>query len=856
MSEDFSTNDDSVNSLEDFDTKKSRENNAFTLDKEDNSENYSFKKQSFPVKEGFAFRKALEQTPFGQQVLQFVKEKMESKEGEEKKEENDQNLSVEKQLENYFETEKEGVFVRHYHKKTFRLDRNQGFAGKNGFNGNRDIISDLRDKIKKDKENIEKLEKDAGKLQRELKSVTNVNKSTKLRASIQAKRNEIEKLRLQAKLHMSQLALLAEKVFSEEQEYQAKIKAEFETVDQVAQKTREALEKGMVAIFTVQENGRRLGGTSATIRPEDQPERWVNKWLEDLNSLQSKERIDQISNFLKGSFEVIKASGIIDTKEWVDLSKELVTNVELNGFENGITEDNIDEFIDAFGKKIENDKQYSSKVIGALTSIVRTNGKANGILSSLLDTLEKKTKKIKENIETFKELSENRRKQISSLANQGKRSFRGRENEIGEQLDSINKNIAVSKTGEQELDSFVKLKDRENKFLLSEQKKAKSEETELKEIPDALSSVYKDSYKKTKQARRAELIKNGMSEEEAEVESEKEADSWLERILKFLFGIPKGKEETEEEKKTMKNNLEKFKKNLRENHPIDESIKNEAEDSIEKKRKEYKDIKEKLEGEDIPGQGNIDEDLLLRNLSEREKKEVATRYEELQKIEEEIKSLTKLKEILDGIDKDTSVEDFLGNDERFLDKVCELEGIEGFDSIKEYVNKKRELATTESEIEKLKDEIMEDSKGNIFIITKEHMESDKLNAVINMYNEYIEQLKNNGKEDKKAETLVTKLQTLKQKEIDCITIQEQKEERIEKLKQKIKEVVPKLSRQAGDVVRELGGQINEKEGRLVAQKEQLRGLFVQKMKEVKHQHRFRNMVNGSRDMDNPPTIGM
>ena len=188
--------------------------------------------------------------------------------------------------------------------------------------------------------------------------------------------------------------------------------------------------------------------------------------------------------------------------------------------------------------------------------------------------------------------------------------------------------------------------------------------------------------------------------------------------------------------------------------------------------------------------------------------------------------------------------------------MCELEGIEGFDSIKEYVNKKRELATTESEIEKLKDEIMEDSKGNIFIITKEHMESDKLNAVINMYNEYIEQLKNNGKEDKKAETLVTKLQTLKQKEIDCITIQEQKEERIEKLKQKIKEVVPKLSRQAGDVVRELGGQINEKEGRLVAQKEQLRGLFVQKMKEVKHQHRFRNMVNGSRDMDNPPTIGM
>lgn len=856
MSEDFSTNDDSVDSLEDFDTKKSRENNAFTLDKEDNSENYSFKKQSFPVKEGFAFRKALEQTPFGQQVLQFVKEKMESKEGEEgEEEENDQNLSVEKQLENYFETEKEGVFVRHYHKKTFRLDRNQGFAGKNGFNGNRDIISDLRDKIKKDKENIEKLEKDAGKLQRELKSVTNVNKSTKLRASIQAKRNEIEKLRLQAKLHMSQLALLAEKVFSEEQEYQAKIKAEFETVDQVAQKTREALEKGMVAIFTVQENGRRLGGTSATIRPEDQPERWVNKWLEDLNSLQPKERIDQISNFLKGSFEVIKASGIIDTEEWGNLSKKLAENVDLNEFKNGITEDNIDEFIDAFGKKIENDKQYSSKVIGALTSIVRTNGKANGILSSLLDTLEKKTKKIKENIETFKELSENRRKQISSLANQGKHSFRGRENEVKEQLDSINKNIAVSKTGEQELDSFVKLKDRENKFLLSEQKKAKSEETELKEIPDALSSVYKDSYEKTKQARRAELIKNGMSEEEAEVESEKEADSWLERILKFLFGIPKKKVETEEEKKTVKNNLEKFKKNLRENHPIDENIKSEAEDSIEKKRKEYKDIKEKLEGEDIPGQGNIDEDLLLRNLSEREKKEVATRYEELQKIEEEIKSLTKLKEILDSIDKDTSVEDFLGNDERFLDKVCELEGIEGFDSIKEYVNKKRELATTESEIKKLKDEIIEDSV-NIFIITKEYMESNDLNNVIDMYNEYIEQLKNNGKEDKKAETLVTKLKILKQKEERNRQLQEFIRGDIEKLKQKIEEVVPELSRQAGDVVRELGGQINEKEGRLVAQKEQLKKFLVQKREEIEHQHKFRNMVNGVKNRNDQPTIAV
>ena len=853
MSEDFSTNDDSVNSLEDFDTKKSRENNAFALDKEDNSENYSFKKQSFPVKEGFAFRKALEQTPFGQQVLQFVKEKMKGKEGEE--EENDQNLSVEKQLENYFETEKEGVFVRHYHKKTFRLDRNQGFAGKNPFNGNRDIISDLRDKIKKDKESIEELEKNTKALEAKLKSATSVSKTTQLRASIQAKRNEIEKLRLQAKLHMSQLALLAEKVFSEEQEYQAKIKAEFETVDQVAQKTREALEKGMVAIFTVQENGRRLGGTSATIRPEDQPERWVNKWLEDLNSLQPKERIDQIFNFLKGSFEVIKASGIIDTQEWVDLSGQLATNLELNGFENGITEDNIDEFIDAFGKKIENDKQYSSKAIGALTSIVRTNGKANGILSSLLDTLEKKTKKIKENIETFKELSENRRKQISSLANQGKRSFRGRENEIGEQLDSINKNIAVSKTGEQELDSFVKLKDRENKFLLSEQKKAKSEETELKEIPDALSSVYKDSYKKTKQARRAELIKNGMSEEEAEVESEKEADSWLERILKFLFGIPKGKEETEEEKKTMKNNLEKFKKNLRENHPIDENIKSEAEDSIEKKRKEYKDIKEKLEGEDIPGQGNIDEDLLLRNLSEREKKEVATRYEELQKIEEEIKSLTKLKEILDSIDKDTSVKDFLENDEQFFDKVCELEGIDGFDSIKEYVNKKRELATTESEIKKLKDEIIEDS-GNIFIITKEYMESNNLNNVIDMYNEYIEQLKNNGKEDKKAKTLVIKLQTLKQKEERNRQLQEFIRGDIEKLKQKIGRVVPELSRQAGDVVRELGGQINEKEGRLLAQKEQLKKFLVQKREEIEHQHKFRNMVNGSRDMDNPPTIGM
>lgn len=852
MSEDFSTNDDSVNSLEDFDTKKSRENNAFTLDKEDNSENYSFKKQSFPVKEGFAFRKALEQTPFGQQVLQFVKEKMESKEEEEKK--NDQNLSVEKQLKNYFETEKEGAFVRHYHKKTFRLDKNQGFAGKNAFNGNRDIISDLRDKIKKDKENIEKLEKDAGKLQRELKSVTNVNKSTKLRASIQAKRNEIEKLRLQAKLHMSQLALLAEKVFSEEQEYQAKIKAEFETVDQVAQKTREALEKGMVAIFTVQENGRRLGGTSATIRPEDQPERWVNKWLEDLNSLQPKERIDQISNFLKGSFEVIKTSGIIDTEEWGKLSGQLALNVNLNEFENGITEDNIDEFIDAFCRKIENDKQYSSQVIGALTSIVRTNGKANGILSSLLDTLEKKTKKIKENIETFKELSENRRKQISSLANQGKRSFRGRENEIGEQLDSINKNIAVSKTGEQELDSFVKLKDRENKFLLSEQKKAKSEETELKEIPSTLSSAYEDSYEKTKQARRAELIKNGMSEEEAEVESEKEADSWLERILKFLFGIPKGKEETEEEKKTVKNNLEKFKKNLRENHPIDENIKSEVEDSIEKKRKEYKDIKEKLEGEDIPGQGNIDEDLLLRNLSEREKKEVTTRYEELEKIEEEIKSLTKLKEILDSIDKDTSVENFLKNGEQFFDKVCELEDIEGFDFVKEYVNKKRELATTESEIEKLKDEIIEDGKGNTFIITKEYMESNNLNDMIDMHNEYIKQLKNNGEEDKKAETLVMKLQTLKQKKIDCITIQEQKEERIEKLKQKIEEVVPKLSRQAGDVVRELGGQINEKEGRLVAQKEQLKKFLVQKREEIEHQHKFRNMVNGVKNRNDQPTI--
>ena len=837
MPEDSLTKNDSANSLEDFDTKKSRENNAFTLNKEDNSENYSFKKQSFPVKEGFAFRKAFEQTPFGQQVLQFVKEKMKGKEGEEEKEKNDQNLSVEKQLENYFETEKEGVFVRHYHKKTFRLDRNQGFAGKNPFNGNRDIISDLRDKIKKDKESIEELEKNTKALEAKLKSATSVSKTTQLRASIQAKRNEIEKLRLQAKLHMSQLALLAEKVFSEEQEYQAKIKAEFETVDQVAQKTREALEKGMVAIFTVQENGRRLGGTSATIRPEDQPERWVNKWLEDLNSLQPKERIDQISNFLKGSFEVIKASGIIDTEEWGKLSGQLTENVGLNGFENGITEDNIDEFIDAFGKKIENDKQYSSKVIGALTSIVRTNGKANGILSSLLDTLEKKTKKIKENIETFKELSENRRKQISSLADQGKRSFRGRENEIGEQLDSINKNIAVSKTGEQELDSFAKLKDRENKFLLSEQKKAKSKETELKEIPDALSSVYKDSYEKTKQARRAELIKNGMSEEEAEVESEKEADSWLERILKFLFGIPKGKEETEEEKETVKKNLEDVKRNLGKNSSIDEQKRKEVEADINIKKKQFKSIGEELQGEDPPTQDDIDVDLLSRNLSEREIKEANTIYGQLKETEEQIKSLTAFKNLFDTVEGG-SVEDLLKkDDQQLLDKISEVGDAVEFSFVKDYADKKRELATTKSEIEKMDPEI-EILKSDI--IASEEVRGIKLEELRTLEEDNIddflkdkltklnEVLTNgddpvNDDEKEKLNSSIKKLEALKEKrntlrtniekqgkiegELEELRNGKDIKENILKLKEKIKEAIPELSRQAAEAVHELKIQI-------------------------------------------------
>lgn len=875
----------------DSDVRVVEEDNAFLFDgSARDSEKFSFKFSSSPVSEGAVFARFFQKTP-------VVSVELDSLTEEEKKDRITAltKSDFEKQWEDFFSEKEEGVYTDDK-KRNFRRDRNQGFVV--------GIISDLRDKIEKDTKELDKLKADIAKQEQELRSATNISKSMRLKSVVQAMKKEQERMQGEARLHVEQLAFIAKKAFDEEQEHQAKIEAEFETVNHTIHGVREALESGMTAIFTIQNNGRRKGGFRETIRPEDQPEDWVNKWLKDLNSIPPQERADQIREVLRGSFEAIRASGIMDTTEWQTISRNLVENLEFDdGFSGSIAEDNIEAFIEAFINKINKDKKYSLQVVGALTSIIRATGKANGVLSSLLKTLEKKRKDIEGDIKTTKELSSNRREQISSLRQRGESLFGKNKEKIKKELDTIDSAIKLSKVGEKKLDLLLKFGEKQDEYFLEKQKdtdSGKEAKSDTESLGEKDVDIYSKLYNDKREAIREELIARGYSEEDAKFESGREADSWLEKIIKFLFNIPRGEKETEEENRVVGGAVQKVKDTAakgnsrtsgqssvvhekNEDTPQAEPRETDEEITYRKRVEEiYKD-QDLKEGQSV---GDVDPALLARNFSKEERETFESDFKNLQDLQQRLEDCKEASKIMQGLG-DVNLEE-----ETFIEKLLEREGdvervlennrgvaTEFFECLKQKVEKEAELQelqkqvrACETEIEKMKK--IEEEINNVeylkecstnegklkhlraLITEEEKKPEDRRNqTLIGDTKRMITALQHIIDEKQKREELQTKVGT-KNEEMNKLELEIKKE--ANKVREKIRNVVEGYSVEAGGLVEKLNTEVKDKEESIKKEKQRLIELLGKKTKEIKTTHKFRNMVAASAGTTSPvhtPTAG-